>query len=153
VFRNSWLGDFLSVSITILAVLLFISPRFLPVSTYADEHSFECPYASQPAGWSTWTAASPNTDQSTLAEYANQGPGSYENNAASRACTLRFFQSSPTSFLVQQHADGDSHAFLVGSLTAFAKLLTADQATAYTLAAVIPDWASWVDAKFSSGAD
>ncbi|KAF4992699.1 hypothetical protein FGRMN_6985 [Fusarium graminum] len=38
----------------------------------------------QPAGWKIWSATDPRTDHITFAEYANEGPGSWEKNVAAR---------------------------------------------------------------------
>jgi pectin methylesterase-like acyl-CoA thioesterase len=38
----------------------------------------------QPAGWKIWSTADPRTDHITFAEYANEGPGSWEKNVAAR---------------------------------------------------------------------
>ncbi|CED84091.1 carbohydrate esterase family 8 protein [Phaffia rhodozyma] len=38
-----------------------------------------------PVGWKIWNVATPNVNQSTLAEYKNYGPGSYYANRAERA--------------------------------------------------------------------
>ncbi|SPJ72004.1 related to pectinesterase [Fusarium torulosum] len=38
----------------------------------------------QPAGWKIWSTADPRTDHVTFAEYANEGPGSWEKNVAAR---------------------------------------------------------------------
>ncbi|KAM0306744.1 hypothetical protein ACHAPM_001317 [Fusarium culmorum] len=38
----------------------------------------------QPAGWKIWSATDPRTDHVTFAEYANEGPGSWEKNSAAR---------------------------------------------------------------------
>ena len=37
-----------------------------------------------PSGWKTWSATDPRTDFITFAEYNNQGPSNWENNAAAR---------------------------------------------------------------------
>ncbi|THX03494.1 pectin lyase-like protein [Aureobasidium pullulans] len=37
-----------------------------------------------PSGWKIWSATDPRTDHITFAEYANTGPGNWENNAAAR---------------------------------------------------------------------
>ncbi|KAK5118526.1 hypothetical protein LTR62_003041 [Meristemomyces frigidus] len=46
----------------------------------------------QPAGWKVWSATDPRTDHITFAEYANQGPGAWQDNVAARQafqnCTL-----------------------------------------------------------------
>lgn len=38
----------------------------------------------QPAGWKIWSTTDPRTDHITFAEYANEGPGNWENNKAAR---------------------------------------------------------------------
>ncbi|KAJ4124264.1 hypothetical protein NW768_009623 [Fusarium equiseti] len=38
----------------------------------------------QPAGWKIWSTSDPRTDHITFAEYANEGPGSWEKNSAAR---------------------------------------------------------------------
>ncbi|KAM5343904.1 hypothetical protein ACJ41O_012441 [Fusarium nematophilum] len=38
----------------------------------------------QPAGWKVWSTTDPRTDFITFAEYANEGPGNWENNKAAR---------------------------------------------------------------------
>ncbi|KAH7173412.1 pectin lyase fold/virulence factor [Fusarium flagelliforme] len=38
----------------------------------------------QPAGWKIWSTSDPRTDHITFAEYANEGPGSWERNSAAR---------------------------------------------------------------------
>ncbi|PNP86193.1 hypothetical protein FNYG_00421 [Fusarium nygamai] len=38
----------------------------------------------QPAGWKIWSTTDPRTDHITFAEYNNEGPGSWEKNAAAR---------------------------------------------------------------------
>ncbi|XEV01845.1 hypothetical protein FSHL1_007132 [Fusarium sambucinum] len=38
----------------------------------------------QPAGWKIWSTTDPRTDHVTFAEYANEGPGSWEKNSAAR---------------------------------------------------------------------
>ncbi|EEU36731.1 uncharacterized protein NECHADRAFT_97233 [Fusarium vanettenii 77-13-4] len=38
----------------------------------------------QPAGWKIWSTTDPRTDHITFAEYANEGPGSWEKNTAAR---------------------------------------------------------------------
>ncbi|KIL86674.1 hypothetical protein FAVG1_09930 [Fusarium avenaceum] len=38
----------------------------------------------QPAGWKIWSTTDPRTDHITFAEYANEGPGSWEKNVAAR---------------------------------------------------------------------
>ncbi|RBR24242.1 uncharacterized protein FIESC28_02975 [Fusarium coffeatum] len=38
----------------------------------------------QPAGWKIWSTTDPRTDHITFAEYANEGPGSWEKNSAAR---------------------------------------------------------------------
>ncbi|RSL90911.1 hypothetical protein CEP51_000508 [Fusarium floridanum] len=38
----------------------------------------------QPAGWKIWSTTDPRTDYITFAEYANEGPGSWEKNTAAR---------------------------------------------------------------------
>ncbi|CAG7558966.1 unnamed protein product [Fusarium equiseti] len=38
----------------------------------------------QPAGWKIWSTSDPRTDHVTFAEYANEGPGSWEKNSAAR---------------------------------------------------------------------
>ncbi|EWY84732.1 hypothetical protein FOYG_12140 [Fusarium oxysporum NRRL 32931] len=38
----------------------------------------------QPAGWKIWSTTDPRTDHITLAEYNNEGPGSWEKNTAAR---------------------------------------------------------------------
>ncbi|KAJ3537514.1 hypothetical protein NM208_g6278 [Fusarium decemcellulare] len=38
----------------------------------------------QPAGWKIWSTTDPRTDYITFAEYANEGPGSWEKNSAAR---------------------------------------------------------------------
>ncbi|KAM0352986.1 hypothetical protein ACHAPU_001871 [Fusarium lateritium] len=40
--------------------------------------------AIQPAGWKIWSTTDPRTDHITFAEYANEGPGSWEKNVAAR---------------------------------------------------------------------
>ncbi|KAF5019375.1 hypothetical protein F66182_8625 [Fusarium sp. NRRL 66182] len=37
-----------------------------------------------PAGWKIWSSSDPRTDHITFAEYANEGPGRWENNKAAR---------------------------------------------------------------------
>ncbi|GKU06440.1 unnamed protein product [Fusarium langsethiae] len=37
-----------------------------------------------PAGWKVWSSTDPRTDHITFAEYANEGPGSWEKNSAAR---------------------------------------------------------------------
>jgi pectin methylesterase-like acyl-CoA thioesterase len=38
----------------------------------------------QPAGWKVWSTTDPRTGAITFAEYNNEGPGNWENNAAAR---------------------------------------------------------------------
>ncbi|RGP63630.1 hypothetical protein FLONG3_9843 [Fusarium longipes] len=38
----------------------------------------------QPSGWKIWSTSDPRTDSITFAEYANEGPGSWEKNSAAR---------------------------------------------------------------------